>query len=86
MVHIEPNSNYECLPKKSDKSKKDILKIEYLQVEVEKPKDLQLVEEGFYWIDIFLKVLNSDIEGLTHDRIYYKLYNMMMTFLVNTTS
>eukprot|EP00347_Sterkiella_histriomuscorum_P003774 403362997 len=86
MVHIEPNSKFKCQAKNKEFTKIEVLKLEYFQIELERPKNLNQIKQGLYWIDIFLKVMNSDVEALLNEKIYFRLYNMMITFLLNTTS
>ncbi len=46
---------------------------------------MNLISEAIYWAALLLETLNKDEEGGLSEKIYARVYNMLITLLFNTS-
>lgn len=85
MRYIDPSSTFKYRETKED-GNVNIHIVEYQKVKIDMATDMKMVIEAFTWATHLITVLNKDEEGYLQKRYYGRVFNMIMTLFVNTTT
>ena len=85
MINLEPHSNYECQSANKEKTLYEVINIEYHDIKIDRAPDIKMISEAFYWMQLLISTMNKDYEAILHESVYNRVFNMMITFFLNSS-
>jgi hypothetical protein len=63
----------------------EVINIDYHDIKIDRAQNINLVSTGIHWALILIQTLNKDEDAGLSEHIYNRVYNMLVTLIVNIT-